>query len=114
MLTQVAGMLIAAATGFVLVAPARAIVVAITRPRTKVTALWMLALAPIALFVAIGLIVAFGAVANADAASKATMLAKGISELLNCTPFMVPALLGAAAAFLVPTPPRRPPADPAS
>jgi len=35
----------------------------------------------------IGLIVAFGAVANADASSKATMLAKGISEAMNCTAF---------------------------
>src|SRR5688500_5919953 len=34
-----------------------------------------------------GLIIAFGAVANADAASKATMLAKGISEAMNCTAF---------------------------
>ena len=34
-----------------------------------------------------GLIVAFGAVANADASSKATMLAKGISEAMNCTAF---------------------------
>jgi len=34
-----------------------------------------------------GLIGAFGAVANADAASKATMLAKGISEAMNCTAF---------------------------
>ena len=34
-----------------------------------------------------GLIVAFGAVANADGASKATMLAKGISEAMNCTAF---------------------------
>jgi len=34
-----------------------------------------------------GLIAAFGAVANADAASKATMLAKGISEAMNCTAF---------------------------
>lgn len=34
-----------------------------------------------------GLIVAFAAVANADAASKATMLAKGISEAMNCTAF---------------------------
>ena len=32
-----------------------------------------------------GLIAAFGAVANADASSKATMLAKGISEAMNCT-----------------------------
>ena len=49
-----------------------------------------------------GLIVAFGAVANADAASKATMLAKGISEAMNCTAFglmtAVPILL--AHAFL--------------
>lgn len=35
----------------------------------------------------VGLIVAFGAVANADASSKATMLAKGISEAMNCTAF---------------------------
>ena len=34
-----------------------------------------------------GLIAAFGAVANADASSKATMLAKGISEAMNCTAF---------------------------
>ena len=34
-----------------------------------------------------GLIIAFGAVANADASSKATMLAKGISEAMNCTAF---------------------------
>jgi biopolymer transport protein ExbB len=34
-----------------------------------------------------GLITAFGAVANADASSKATMLAKGISEAMNCTAF---------------------------
>lgn len=34
-----------------------------------------------------GLIAAFGAVANADSASKATMLAKGISEAMNCTAF---------------------------
>ncbi len=34
-----------------------------------------------------GLISAFGAVANADASSKATMLAKGISEAMNCTAF---------------------------
>jgi biopolymer transport protein ExbB/TolQ len=34
-----------------------------------------------------GLIGAFGAVANADASSKATMLAKGISEAMNCTAF---------------------------
>jgi biopolymer transport protein ExbB/TolQ len=34
-----------------------------------------------------GLIAAFGAVANADAASRATMLARGISEAMNCTAF---------------------------
>lgn len=34
-----------------------------------------------------GLILAFAAVANADASSKATMLAKGISEAMNCTAF---------------------------
>jgi biopolymer transport protein ExbB len=34
-----------------------------------------------------GLIAAFGAVANADAASRATMLAAGISEAMNCTAF---------------------------
>lgn len=35
----------------------------------------------------VGLIGAFGAVAGADASSKATMLAKGISEAMNCTAF---------------------------
>jgi len=35
----------------------------------------------------IGLITAFAAVAGADATSKATMLAKGISEAMNCTAF---------------------------
>jgi len=34
-----------------------------------------------------GLITAFAAVANADPSSKATMLAKGISEAMNCTAF---------------------------
>ncbi|MCS6856154.1 MAG: MotA/TolQ/ExbB proton channel family protein [Sandaracinaceae bacterium] len=34
-----------------------------------------------------GLIQAFGAVANADAASRATLLARGISEAMNCTAF---------------------------
>ena len=34
-----------------------------------------------------GLIVAFGAVAGADPAGKATMLAKGIEEAMNCTAF---------------------------
>jgi biopolymer transport protein ExbB/TolQ len=41
-----------------------------------------------------GLISAFGAVANADAASRATMLARGISEAMNCTAFgLIVALL---------------------
>lgn len=48
-----------------------------------------------------GLISAFGAVANADASSKATMLAKGISEAMNCTAFglmaAILALIGFAA-----------------
>ena len=35
----------------------------------------------------VGLITAFAAVAGADGASKATMLAKGISEAMNCTAF---------------------------
>ena len=35
----------------------------------------------------VGLIGAFGAVAGADASSKATMLAKGISEAMHCTFF---------------------------
>lgn len=48
----------------------------------------------------IGLITAFAAVAGADSASKATMLAKGISEAMNCTAFglisAIVALLGFA------------------
>lgn len=48
----------------------------------------------------LGLIIAFGAVAGADASSKATMLAKGISEAMNCTAFglisAIVALLGFA------------------
>ncbi len=35
----------------------------------------------------VGLIVAFGAVANADAATRAAALAAGISEAMNCTAF---------------------------
>jgi len=35
----------------------------------------------------IGLIISFGGVAEADAAQKAAMLSKGISEALNCTAF---------------------------
>src|SRR5687767_1930219 len=47
----------------------------------------------------VGLIIAFGAVANADAASKATMLAKGISEAMNCTAFGLIAALVALIGF---------------
>jgi biopolymer transport protein ExbB len=46
-----------------------------------------------------GLIEAFGAVANADAASKATMLAKGISEAMNCTAFGLLAAIVALMGF---------------
>ena len=35
----------------------------------------------------IGLIKSFGGVAEADAATKAAVLSKGISEALNCTAF---------------------------
>jgi biopolymer transport protein ExbB/TolQ len=49
----------------------------------------------------VGLIVAFAAVANADAASKATMLAKGISEAMNCTAFGLIAALVALIGFAV-------------
>jgi biopolymer transport protein ExbB len=35
----------------------------------------------------VGLITAFGAVGDADAGQKATLLAKGISEAMNCTAF---------------------------
>ena len=49
----------------------------------------------------IGMIVSFGAVANADASEKATKLAEGISEAMNCTAFglivAIPALLAYAA-----------------
>ena len=48
-----------------------------------------------------GLIVAFGAVANADASSKATMLAKGISEAMNCTAFGLFAAILALLGFAV-------------
>jgi len=47
----------------------------------------------------VGLIIAFGAVANADAASKATMLAKGISEAMNCTAFGLLAAIVALIGF---------------
>ncbi|MCB9629190.1 MAG: MotA/TolQ/ExbB proton channel family protein [Sandaracinaceae bacterium] len=43
----------------------------------------------------IGLIGAFAAVAGADSASKATMLAKGISEAMNCTAFGLIAAISA-------------------
>jgi len=46
-----------------------------------------------------GLIEAFGAVANADASSKATMLAKGISEAMNCTAFGLMAAIMALVGF---------------
>jgi biopolymer transport protein ExbB/TolQ len=48
----------------------------------------------------VGLIQSFGAVAEADAATKATVLADGISEAMNCTAFgllvAIPALLSYA------------------
>jgi biopolymer transport protein ExbB len=48
----------------------------------------------------VGLITAFAAVAGADSASKATMLAQGISEAMNCTAFglisAITALIGFA------------------
>ncbi|MBM4371638.1 MAG: MotA/TolQ/ExbB proton channel family protein, partial [Deltaproteobacteria bacterium] len=34
-----------------------------------------------------GMIISFGAVANADSGEKATLLARGISEAMNCTAF---------------------------
>ncbi|MSP72694.1 MAG: MotA/TolQ/ExbB proton channel family protein [Myxococcales bacterium] len=49
----------------------------------------------------VGLIDSFGAVAKADAATKSTLLASGISEAMNCTAFglivAIPALLAYAA-----------------
>ena len=48
-----------------------------------------------------GLISAFGAVANADAASRATMLARGISEAMNCTAFGLLAAIIALIGFAV-------------
>lgn len=48
----------------------------------------------------VGLIHSFGAVAKADAATKSTLLANGISEAMNCTAFglivAIPALLAYA------------------
>ena len=48
-----------------------------------------------------GLIMAFGAVASADAASASTMLAKGISEAMNCTAFGLGAAILALLGFAV-------------
>ena len=48
-----------------------------------------------------GLIAAFGAVATADAASRATMLAAGISEAMNCTAFGLLAAIIALIGFAV-------------
>ncbi len=48
-----------------------------------------------------GLIGAFGAVANADPSSKATLLAKGISEAMNCTAFGLLAAIVALIGFAV-------------
>ena len=47
----------------------------------------------------VGLITAFGAVANADASSKAVMLARGISEAMNCTAFGLMAAITALLGF---------------
>ncbi|MCC6877118.1 MAG: MotA/TolQ/ExbB proton channel family protein [Sandaracinaceae bacterium] len=49
----------------------------------------------------VGLIMAFGAVANADAASRATMLARGISEAMNCTAFGLLAAIIALIGFAI-------------
>lgn len=49
----------------------------------------------------IGLITAFAAVAHADATSKATMLAKGISEAMNCTAFGLIAAICSLMGFAV-------------
>jgi len=48
-----------------------------------------------------GLLRAFGAVESADAASKATRLAEGISEAMNCTAFGFIAMLPPAIAAVV-------------
>ncbi len=47
----------------------------------------------------IGLIIAFAGVAGADSSSKATMLAKGISEAMNCTAFGLLSALTALIGF---------------
>lgn len=49
----------------------------------------------------IGLIVAFGAVANADASTRAAALAAGISEAMNCTAFGLFAAILALLGFAV-------------
>ena len=52
------------------------------------------------LLIPMGVIAAFGAVANADGASKATLLAKGIAEALTCTPLdLLPAAVTVMAVF---------------
>jgi biopolymer transport protein ExbB/TolQ len=47
----------------------------------------------------IGLIIAFGAVANADASTRAAALAAGISEAMNCTAFGLMAAIVALMGF---------------
>lgn len=47
----------------------------------------------------IGLIIAFGGVAEADAATKAARLSQGISEALNCTAFGLLVAITAVVAF---------------
>jgi len=49
----------------------------------------------------VGLIQAFGGVGSADAASRAQILAKGISEAMNCTAFGLMAALMALVGFAV-------------
>jgi hypothetical protein len=44
------------------------------------------------LVLALGFIVAYGAVTNSSASSKAAMLARGIREALTCTPILLAAL----------------------
>lgn len=100
------GMSIAAAVGFTVAISVRLVALRLAR----VGALLLATTASKVLFVALvtpvalGIIVAFGAVTNADAGAKATLLARGLSELVRCTPFVLPAGLGAAAAILMPTP----------
>ena len=49
----------------------------------------------------VGLIGAFGAVANANPADKATILAKSISEAMNCTAFGLITAIPALVAYSV-------------